>query len=655
MKITKLFILLFSFLLFFVLKTQTVHAEDCTLEARTKAVATIKNTGKLNFEAYKVTRTNYNNIATKYFEDKTCNPSGQLPNTPPTSFSKGEIQEIALMTDNDPSITDMRSEMYSGYNWATQNPKDEKCKKLKEDAEKFQMQLNTQRDAVKGSAKLHRGKEVNNLVCSADAEDPETCTCVYTGDMEEVRNGFEECKPLTEYLSDLAGCPLCPIFSIILTTDQSIAQLGWKALAEPLRGVVLTFFGAYLAMMTLKIIGSPAGANPGAYLRSILGLGFKVAIAYFLLADGSMIYGKFVSPVIKGGIDMGIELLSIGDPGAQQCVNKAATLSNASGGYLSNDVLGSIYNVTDCFSQSAARMPAVGRGLMCYGWQNPTNALNQVMRVVEGAVGVKTDMRLPDFDMWLTGLIVFIFGIAIWMVIGFYLIDCTVQLGFLCVLIPIMIACWPFKITTKYAIKGVETLMNVFFVFAMTGVMLVIGMKIITYSAGGDSGADLGTFEAALNSNDINALKEITDLSGIELLVLIACCIFAFKLIGTINSIADQFSGGIGIDAGAKMGGVAASAATAVGKGAAHIAGKGATTAAKIAASATGLTGLADKAGGAILGGAARAGRAVGLGKYQPQNNQGMPGGGAGGPTGGQKPDKTGGPSGNPTPDTTPD
>ena len=374
--------------------------------------------------------------------------------------------------------------------------------------------------------------------------------------------------------------------------------------------VVLTFFLAYLALLTLKNISSPSGAGTGNYLRGVIGLGLKVAITYYLLSNASYIYGYFISPVVMSGLDMGLTLLSIGSPGVQTCIqDKASMFSSVSGGELDAKLLGMIYKTVDCFSQSAATMPAIGRALMCYGWES-------------GSI-------IPDFSMWFTGLIIYIFGLGIWMVIGFYLIDCTVQLGILCGIVPILIACWPFKVTSKYAAKGVTLLMNTFFNFAFAGIMLVIGMQIIGYSAGGKSG-DTSTFRKALNENNLTKLKEMASLDGVETLILIACCIFAFKLIGIINGTANKFASSSGSDIGAKIGGAAASAATSIAKGGAHIAGTVASATSDYIANDTavgravskGINNIGGAVKGTVLDVAAKGGAMVGLKKFQPNSQR---------------------------------
>ena len=641
MKTFRLFSVILSFLLVFALSTSAVFAGDCTDKVldNTQKGKDVDNLSKNSLNMYKNLRNSYNKAAAAYFNNKECNPGLKDPKDTPVVLSNVAFSGIFDLYKKDAAVatdlTDLNNYKYTGVKWNSRSSsKSAKCRALAQTALSLQNNLNRAKAKVEITLGMRRGdKTAFSCQCDENGENAQCVQYLEEVQTKKVENAIEGCKPFNVYLSELSSCPLCSIFKIILNTDAEIASIGWSALAENLQKVMISFLLAYLAFNTLKIIFSPAGASIGSYLRTVLGLGLKVSIAYFLLADAGMIYGNFVSPVIKGGLDTGMALLSIGNPTVESCLNNAVDIPTIESGELDSSLLNSIYKVTDCFSKSAATMPAIGRGLICYGWQNPSNWVNKILSVADDvgkAVGVEgTGIRVPDLSMWLTGLIVYIFGIAIWMVIGFYLIDCTVQIGFICVLIPIFIACWPFKVTSKYTTKGVETLMNVFFTFAMTGVMLVIGIEIINYSAGGADDKGIEAFMVALGTNDIETLKKMTDLSGVELLILIACCIFAFKLIGTINSVAGQFASGVGLNIGAQMGGTAASAMTVAGKGAAKMGGKALSTAGGIIADKTGLTGLANKAGnavkGATLGAAAKAGAKLGLKRYQPKGEKGMP------------------------------
>lgn len=619
---SKLKLIIFIFFgLFAAMPELYAAAGDCKPQELEKIKKNIDQTALAIMNNVKSNLGSYNSIA-KQYEEK-CNV--RLKKNTPITFSDQGQQSIMILEKNSGGSLDgtyfVRKDTldYTGVIWNAENPTKPECKTLQKRASDLQIEFNKLRAQAENILGVIAKDKDAKLACVCD-DDGQNSECTsYSDKTHEVKDQIEGCKPFTSYLSDYASCPLCPIFQTVLDADASLASIAWKALASALQPIVLTFFLVYLALQTLKTIFTPSGAGTGAYLKAVIGLGLKVAISYYLLSSSADIYNYVISPIVKGGLDMGMALLSIGNPGAKSCIDKVSMFSMAPGGEMDASLMGSIYNAADCFSQSASTMPSVGRALMCYGWE-------------------KGDI-VPDFGMWANGLVIYIFGLGIWMVIGFYLIDCTVQLGILCAFVPVLIACWPFKLTTKYSNKGMSMLMNTFFNFALCGVMLVVGMEIIGYSAGGKKG-DLSTLLNALNENDLKTVDEIASLDGIEVLILIACCIFAFKMIGIINGSAKKFAAGADSGIAAKIGGAAASVATAVGKGAAKIGGKAISSAAGYAADKTGITGLANKAGnaisGAALSAASKSGKAVGLGRFQPGAQRGMPpqtGGGSKGTT----------------------
>jgi hypothetical protein len=419
--------------------------------------------------------------------------------------------------------------------------------------------------------------------------------------MEEQQTG-DKCDTFATYLSSLSSCPLCPIFQAVLNTDAKIADVAWRALSKALQGVVIVFFLVYLALETLKIVSNVAGSSLGSYLKSVLILGFKVLLTYFLLSSSAYVYGYFISPVIQAGLDMGTSLISISSSQASICLVNNANVDFVAtpGNVLDAGLLDGIMRTVRCYGHTATIMPAVGKGLICHGWAN------------DGSL-------LPDFSMWFSGILFYLFGLMIWLVISFYLIDCTVQLGMVCGIIPVLIACWPFKLTTKYTLKGVQIIMNTFFNYVMLGIVLLLGVEIVDFATGKKSGS-MDAFMEAMNNNNLTQLSEMASLDGVEILILVVSCIFAFKLIGNTNALADKFSKGSGMNIASKLGGLASSAVVAS-------AATGASIGAKFGEAAleeTGITGKFTNAGNSVknffLDGASSVGKAVGLGRFQPQN-----------------------------------
>lgn len=578
-----------------------------------------------NLTSLKAAVTAYNSTVQKYQENTSC-PAVQRK----TPFKATKAEIAAIKEEHGGSA--MQEFMASGkafestgIDWEAMSAgASSNCAALINSAKK---QLETVRQyfyKARVGLELARNVEVN-LSCACDEANGDQ-ECVTKVDEAATEKGDTKgCLPLAAYMSDISNCPLCPIFQILLNTNIKLADIAWDALATAFQSVVVIFFSVLLALETLKAVASPAGASPGSYLKNVLTLGLKIAVTYILLSNSSYIYNYFISPTLKGALDTAMALLSIDNPGAMDCYKLPSGFSPTSGGKtLDASLMGSMYNAVQCFSQSAATMPAVGRALICHAW----------------------DDILPDLSMWFSGLIFYIFGLGIWLAFSFYLIDCTVQLGIVSALVPMLIACWPFKQTRRYSVTGVKLVMNTFFCYVMMGVVLVMSVKIMGHIAGNNQDSGMSDFINALNGNDIDKLKELASLDLQSAFVLIVCAILVFKLIGVSTNIAEKFSQSSGSDIGAKMGGAAASGATAIAKTAGKVGGKIAGT----AAAATGVTAAIDKAqsavGGAVMSGASKAGKAIGLGRFQPGAQKGA--NGTGTPAvGGKNADKSGNQPGN--------
>ena len=524
------------------------NAVNCSAEKLQKIE---ENLNKSAIEGLKVSQKlleTYNASAQKYIS--TCNQN--LNTGTPVHWTS---DAIAAAYAKDKSIAgklmgDMSQYKYTGIVWTSETPTTKECSKLHNDAETALQDYNNSR--VTTTALLGRAggnKMPRACVCSENA-DNQKCVAYATAD-EEPKLSADGCKVFNEYLSDLATCPLCPIFEIILNTDGKIAHMAWISLAGPLRGVVAVFFLVFLALETLKLVASMGGASTSSYLKSILTLGLKVAITLILLTNSSYVYGYFISPVVKSGLEMGQEFLKMGTGDASEIANcslndSSMTFGSIEGNELDSSILSNIYESIHCFNNSALYLPAIGKSLMCHGWEHGGN------------------WHFPDLEMWLAGAINYIFGLMIWLAIAFYLIDCTVQLGMICAFVPMFIAFWPFKMTQRYTYIGVKIIVNTFFNFVLMGVVMLVGAEIVTFALQtGNHGMETASLMASLNNQDINAekLKKVVNLDGASILCLIACCIMALKLISTANSAASKFSSGSGMDIGRKVGGLAGSAA----------------------------------------------------------------------------------------------
>ena len=607
-KITKSFLTLFfaTIVAFaFVFPSFSACDEDAIKRDITKSTDSTASMLRKSLEAYNRSVKNFEAKCGKVSDEEIVVDGKASPKYrgKPLSFNVRTLQQaLAFDKSKYAYLTDMSQYEDTGIKWGEIPTDSEECEKLRikawTDLDLYTTYY-TKAIVVFGIA----GRDVNlpvSCICP-EGSNEQVCTAYTSTKMEEQQTG-DKCDTFATYLSSLSSCPLCPIFQAVLNTDAKIADVAWRALSKALQGVIVVFFLVYLALETLKIVSNVAGSSLGSYLKSVLILGFKVLLTYFLLSSSAYVYGYFISPVIQAGLDMGTSLISISSSQASICLVNNANVDFVAtpGNVLDAGLLDGIMRTVRCYGHTATIMPAVGKGLICHGWAN------------DGSL-------LPDFSMWLSGILFYLFGLMIWLVISFYLIDCTVQLGMVCGIIPVLIACWPFKLTTKYTLKGVQIIMNTFFNYVMLGIVLLLGVEIVDFATGKKSGS-MDAFMEAMNNNNLTQLSEMASLDGVEILILVVCCIFAFKLIGNTNALADKFSKGSGMNIASKLGGLASSVVVAS-------AATGASIGAKFGEAALEETGIAGKftdAGNSVknffLDGASSIGKAVGLGRFQPQN-----------------------------------
>lgn len=582
------FLLIFGI---FAIYPQISYGKTCTDEEIDNAIKEKKEVAIKAVNAFKSVAQNFNSAADQYIS--VCRaPEAQEMYLPSASIA-GAAKTIG--TD----YGDESNWKNTAYNWEREEAPSNKpncaslLAKVKAAKQAFDAAINPTETAINGSKFAQE-----RALCECNDEGGDSMCQEMTA--QEGAQTSSSCKTFTQYQAELSACPLCPIFKVILRTIASVSSVAWHAVSEPLGNVVRIFFLVLLAIEVLKAVGSVAGTKLSSFLKSVLLLGFKVAIAVLLLSTPRYIYGYFLSPVIEGGLNMGVNVANASNPGGH------CTMSANEGVEIPTDtfapaVYNSVLSAVRCFGQAASTMPAVGRGLTCNAWNDST-------------------MGVPNISMWLAGAIMYVFGIMIWLAISFYMIDCTAQLGMLSGLVPLLIACWPFKLTESYTYKGCKMLMNSFFSYAMMGIVLLIGTEITTFAISGD-GSDIKAIARAIDNNDIKTLKKICDLGALQLLILGACAIFAMKLIGQTTDLADQFSKGSGSSIGNKLGGLAMSAATNAAKSGVKATGRFAATAGKYVADETGATATfnkgVDKVRSGWQKGWAGAGKAVGLEKYQ--------------------------------------
>lgn len=357
------------------------------------------------------------------------------------------------------------------------------------------------------------------------------------------------CVPLPAKLAESRSCIYCPLFKTIFNAAQSMSTKAYDKLAGPLANVMLIGFAIVIAFMVLKNVSSFTKQDAPKFVTELLVNMFKVLVAYYMLKNANIVYGYIVGPVLKAGFEFGSSLLFAKNDSYLAACDVSKTLQNVSNGVMP----AYLYTNLDCFIravQAEVAVPqSVGSSLMCVARNDGKESIGPVRNV------------LWDFGMMFQGFAIWVMGWIISLAFAFYLIDATIQLGIIGALMPFLIACWPFKATRNYTSKGWGIFMNTFFVYVFMGLVVSINVELLGQGLTGSKGG-FDAIMKALNGNNVQELKELLDIGFAGFLVLVACCLFAFKLTGQASDLAGTMAGGGGPKIGANIGGLAYGAAT---------------------------------------------------------------------------------------------
>lgn len=385
----------------------------------------------------------------------------------------------------------------------------------------------------------------------------------------------DTCPTIQDYISQGIGtgpdnCILCPIFNVLIDTSQDVAVRAWKNLASALIPVVGIVASIYIAIYTLKMVGSFGKQTVNDYMTSdkngLLIFMFKTMIIVFLLSGGmdsafaawlgklgigdgnndNFMINKIIAPILKSGLEIGQALaVNSGNGNSFDFYSSAGIMSqiNAFLGSPWTTVFEMIRQAVYGFTQVAYEPVAIGQAMIC-------NATFE-------------SLFEWYYLMLLYGFILFIFGWLLTLEISFYIVDILIDLMFAAVLLPIGIACAISPKTTGYTKKIWGLFINIFFNFIMLGIVLGITMKIIDLclnravdeiddvtsvieETGGAIANFLTNYQQHIDENTVEQLSKELWSNG-NLLLTIVCLSIVTMLIPQIKDLANKISGGTSI------------------------------------------------------------------------------------------------------------
>lgn len=395
---------------------------------------------------------------------------------------------------------------------------------------------------------------------------------------EEGKNVARGCEVLPIKIYNLSKCFLCPLTAAVFSAANEVTIMSFKSFKDAFCRVLIVAFAVWLAFASLQIVFTYTKQDGNKYLSSLILQGGKILIAYFLLNNAGDLFIYFILPVLKAGMVMAKNIAAV-----------EVTPINYIPSTLENAVLfnaGNFYEEVEKFvagvQSQLAVMQAIGASLFCAGiHQMSIWSVKDVFTLISNlGIGIR---------IVALGGVLFIFALLLIVSFGFYFLDAIIQLAIMGAMLPLMIAGWPFKLTSNYAKTGYKMLLNVFFSIFFIGFVISVELNLVNkaleeinrkpiyeYSLDGfrvnstyvgeDRSGGLGGLFKAINTQNGNDIRELTDIGFGGFLLLIFACFFGFKFVSNVPKLAEKLSDAPSLDVAVKAGTVGASAAKGVAK-----------------------------------------------------------------------------------------
>ncbi len=366
---------------------------------------------------------------------------------------------------------------------------------------------------------------------------------VFNGNDEAYSDGdMKGCEILPNKIYKMSKCLVCPLVKTVLSTADTVTTNAFSKFAGSFRVLIAMVFALWIALLALKQVFTFTKQDAPKFLNALIKQSFKFLIAFLLLSSPSMIYDKFILPVLSSGMELGKTIQS-----AEMNIDQNKTQKNndTGGGYFTSKRSGqSFYDRIESGLISVqlelARMQAIGSTLVCVGWNHTPLLL--------------TKRKLDDFKNGLmsvfVGFIMFFLSLFISLAFGFYILDAFIQMIIVGAMMPLMIAGWPFKITSSYASTGLKVILNSFFILFFLGFVISVCVQLVSQvfvmsNNNQDALTDgLNYIETLINDQNVPALMKYVNVGTNGLLLLIFASFFGFKFIGEATSLASSISGG---------------------------------------------------------------------------------------------------------------
>ena len=378
--------------------------------------------------------------------------------------------------------------------------------------------------------------------------------------------GFRGCEVLPIKIYNMKKCFFCPMARIIFKAANDATDAAFSKSAKPFRVLISVVFAIWLAIVTLQQVFAFTKKDAMDYIEIILKQSLKFALAFFILSNSTTLFKYFISPVLQSGLIMGEQLQAYKFNAYEPEDTTTANITAGENYYNIPTVSGkTLFTQIDFYlgaiQSQMSYMQAIGTSLFCVGTR----------RIF--VLPKKEEKWLSGVRMMFLGGALSVLGFLLSIAFAYYFLDALLQLGLLGLMMPLMIAGWPFKVTSKYATTGLNFLLNSFFIFFFTGFVVSINMLLVNNAldirGGDDTSLVIGGLDKialAINDQNLEAVGEATELGSIGFLLFAFSALFGFTFMKQVQPLASKLSSGAISGMTSKIGTMGASFVMGVGK-----------------------------------------------------------------------------------------
>ncbi len=286
----------------------------------------------------------------------------------------------------------------------------------------------------------------------------------------------------------------------------------------------------WLAFWGLRTLSSFSSLEPASLVNTLLVQAFKIMVAYVIIQSGVDVFIIYViTPILTAGADFGTALLNSINDIISMTPSPDYTYSGVE--YFSADMLNKIMGFTESLDRVASDNLVIGHALTCHSthagaWTNITILGYHIV--------------LPNFWIWLCGAAIWFAGFMLVLSVGYYLLDISFKIGLAILAFPIVMALWPFSVTSGKVKVCIKTMLTSAATFAFLAITTSYGMLMISTAL-----RDITLLKEKIEQGDTQWVSDTFDITGPYFFLILFAYLYSLKLISsTISNYVNKFFGG---------------------------------------------------------------------------------------------------------------